>query len=130
MKGQKSVHRMNNGELRFYRCMLRLRRERRHRMLASTFAMLAVACAVIVGSLLYSSFRSNAGNSFKYYTKITVESGETLWSLADEYIDYDHYKDKGRYVAEIQSINHLDENGTIMAGQILIVPYYSDIYIE
>ena len=51
MRGQKSVSRMNNGELRFYRCMLRLRRERRRRLLISMFAMLAITCVIITGSI-------------------------------------------------------------------------------
>ena len=120
MRGQKSVSRMNNGELRFYRCMLRLRRERRRRLLISMFAMLAITCVIITGSIYCSSIKSHAGSGFKYYTSITVETGETLWSLADEYINYD----------EVQSINHLDGAGTLMAGQTLIVPYYSDEYVE
>ncbi len=130
MRGQKSVSRMNNGELRFYRCMLRLRRERRRRLLISMFAMLAITCVIITGSIYYSSIKSHAGSGFKYYTSITVETGETLWSLADEYIDYEHYKDKNRYIAEVQSINHLDGSCTLMAGQTLVVPYYSDEYVE
>ena len=130
MRERKSIRRMNNGELRFYKSMLRLRRERRRKMLISTFAMLAVTCVIIVGCISYSSIRSSAGSGFKYYTRITVEAGETLWSLADEYIDYDYYKDKGRYVSEVKSINHLEEDGVIFAGQMLIVPYYSDEYVE
>ncbi|MCI9337561.1 MAG: LysM peptidoglycan-binding domain-containing protein [Lachnospiraceae bacterium] len=127
---QKSIRRMNNGELRFYRCMLRLRRERRRRLLISMFTMLAVACVIIVGSVFYSSIRTQAGNGFKYYTTVTVESGETLWSLADEYVDYNYYRDKNKYISEVKSINHLDEDCTITAGQSLIVPYYSNEYVE
>ena len=41
MKEQKSIRRMNDGELRFYKCMLRLRRERRRRIVVSMFAVLA-----------------------------------------------------------------------------------------
>ena len=130
MKRQKSIRRMNDGELRFYRCALRMRRERRRRILVSTFAMLAVACAVMTGCILYSSIRSHAGNGFKYFTRVTVETGETLWSLADEYIDYGYYKDKNRYISEVRSINHLDDDCTITAGQALVLPYYSEEYVE
>lgn len=130
IKEQKSVRRMNDGELRFYKCMLRLRRERRRRLLMSMFIMLAVFCVVMIGTLLHSSIRTQAGSGFKYYTSITVESSETLWSIADEYVDYEHYKDKNKYIAEVQHINHLDDDCTIKAGQLLIVPYYSDKYVE
>lgn len=129
-KEQMSVRRMNDGELRFYRCMLRLRRERRRRLLVSMFVMLAVFCMFMTGTILYSSIRTQAASGFKYYTSVTVESGETLWSLADEYVDYEHYMDKNKYIAEVQRINHLDDDCMIMAGQMLIVPYYSDEYVE
>lgn len=129
-KEQMSIRRMNNGELRFYRCMLRLRRERRRRLLMSMFVMLTVFCVVMIGTLLYSSIRTQAGSGFKYYTSVTVESGETLWSLADEYVDYEHYKDKNKYIAEVQRINHLDDECTITAGQLLVIPYYSHEYVE
>lgn len=130
MKEQKSVRRMNDGELRFWRCMIRMRRERRRRVLASTFFVLAVACVIMTGAIFYSSIKSHAGSGFKYYTSVTVEAGETLWSLADGYIDYDYYKDKDKYISEVQSINHLDDDYTIIAGQFLIVPYYSEEYVE
>ena len=130
MKEQKSIRRMNDGELRFWRCMTRMRRERRRKMMASTFFVLAVTCVIMTGSIFYSSIRSHAGNGFKYYTSVTVEAGETLWSLADEYIDYDYYKDKNKYISEVRTINHLDDDYTIIAGQTLIVPYYSEEYVE
>ena len=61
MKEQKSIRRMNDGELRFYKCMLRLRRERRRRIVVSMFAVLAVTCVIMAGTILYSSIRTQAG---------------------------------------------------------------------
>lgn len=130
MRGQEQIYRMNDSELRKFRRILRLRRERRRKMLITTLSMLAVTCAIIFGAGIYPSIRTNAGNGFKYYTSVVIEPGETLWNLADEYIDYNHYKDKNKYVAEVQRINHLDSDYTIYAGQMLIVPYYSDEYIR
>lgn len=130
MKEQKSIRRMNDGELRFCRCMLRMRRERRRRLLVSAFAMLAVTCVLVTGCIFHSSIRSHAGNGFKYFTRVTVENGETLWSLADAYIDYDYYKDKSKYISEVQSINRLDDDCRITVGQTLILPYYSEEYVE
>ena len=107
-----------------------MRRERRRKMMASTFFVLAVTCVIMTGSIFYSSIRSHAGNGFKYYTSVTVEAGETLWSLADAYIDYENYRDKNSYISEVRSINHLDEDGSLMAGQVLIMPYYSEEYVK
>ena len=66
----------------------------------------------------------------KYYTQVTVAYGETLWDLSDDYIDYDEYKNKKEYIAEVQSINHLAEEDSIRAGQTLIVPYYSYDFVK
>ena len=132
MGEQKSMYGVDDREVRERRRALRRHRQHRHRrrILISALAMLEAACMIIGGGFYASSIRSSAGSGFKYYTSVTIEYGETLWSLADEYINYDHYKDKNRYIAEVQSINHLDGAGTLMAGQTLIVPYYSDEYVE
>ena len=130
MSGEKSVRGMSDRELRKARRELRQRRSHRHKLFISALAMLAAACMIVGGSFYAASIRSSAGSGFKYYTGVIVESGDTLWSLADEYIDYGHYKDKNRYIAEVRSINHLDGDCAIMAGQMLIVPYYSDEYVR
>lgn len=120
---------MNDRELRSYRRALRLRRERRRKAAVLAISGFAAFCIIMVFSLSYGALRSNASSGFKYYTSITVEAGENLWDIADEYIDYNVYRDKNSYISEVRSINHLDENGTIAAGQILVVPYYSTEFV-
>lgn len=109
---------------------LLLRRERIYTVMPVLFAVFATACMVFICAVSYRSIRTNASSGFKYYTSVTVENGQTLWDIADEFIDYDYYKNKNSYIAEVKSINHLDENCSIDAGQILILPYYSDQYIK
>lgn len=91
-------------------------------------AAFSAICMIIICTTLCSSLRSNANNGFKYYTSIIVQPGETLWELADQYMDYENYKDKQSYISEVMSINHLEED-MICAGQMLVVPYYSSEYI-
>lgn len=67
---------------------------------------------------------------FKYYTSITVQNGETLWGIADDYIDYSQYKNKNAYISEVMSINQLDDASDIISGQKLTVPYYSSEFIK
>ena len=129
MKVQKELREMNDRELRSYRRALRLRRERRRKAAVLAISGFAAFCIIMVFSLSYGALRSNASSGFKYYTSITVEAGENLWDIADEYIDYYVYRDKNSYISEVRSINHLDENGTIAAGQILVVPYYSTEFV-
>ena len=129
MNVQRNIHEMSERELRKYVRVLRLRRERRKKCLTLAAAAFAAFCMVLVCTVSYNSINSSANDGFKYYTSVTVEAGESLWDIADSYMD-GHYDSRDNYIAEVCSINHLDENGTVMAGQTLIVPYYSSEYVQ
>lgn len=128
MQNRRSFGTMDDRALRSYRRVLRLRRARRQKLVLGFVTVFAAICMVLICSLSYRAIRSNASSSFKYYTSITVNTGDTLWNIADEYIDYDFYKNKNSYISEVKHINHLEED-TISAGQTLVVPYYSSEYI-
>lgn len=121
---------MSDREMRSCRRALLLQRRRIYKMRLVLLAVSATVCMIAICAVSYRSIRTSAGSGFKYYTSVTVESGETLWDIADEYIDYAHYKNRNSYITEVQSINHLDDNCSITAGQTLILPYYSSIYIK
>ena len=129
MREQKNIREMSDRELRRYKRALRLRKERRCKALRISIIAIATLCIIVIFSASYGAIKSNANSKFKYYTSITVEAGENLWDIADEYIDYDIYENKNNYIAEVKSINHLDESSTIVAGQMLIVPYYSAEFV-
>lgn len=112
------------------RRVLFFQRQRRYKIRPVLFATLATVCMILICAVSYRSIRTNAGSGFKYYTSVTVENGETLWDIANEYVDYNYYKSRNSYITEVQHINHLDENCSITAGQILILPYYSSQYIN
>jgi hypothetical protein len=61
---------------------------------------------------------------YKYYTSIQLESGDTLWDIANEYMTKE-YSDADAYIREVKEINYLSSDD-ITAGMYLIVPYYSD----
>lgn len=88
------------------------------------------ACMILIFSFSYGSIRTNADSGFKYYTSVTVENGETLWEIAEEFFDHNYYENKNSYITEVRHINHLDEDCSIDAGQIIILPYYSSQYIR
>lgn len=60
--------------------------------------------------------------NYKSYTSIEIRPGDSLWSIAAEYMteDYDSVQD---YVQEIKIWNGL-ETDEIHAGRFLIVPYH------
>ena len=131
MKAQKSIYYMTDRELRSYKRSLRRQREIRRKCF--TFLMtfcLIVICAISYHSINTSAHTTDEETNFKYYTSITVAYGETLWDIADNYIDYKEYDDKNDYIEEVRSINHLDEESAIRAGQHLIVPYYSTEFVK
>ncbi len=129
MSKRQNIYEMNDRELRNYRRILKLRRERRKKCFALAGAALATFCMILICTVSYSAIKTKANSGYKYYTSVTVGAGETLWELADNYIDYDFYNNKSSYISEVQSINHLDEEGTVKAGQVLILPYYSAEFV-
>ena len=111
------------SERRIRRNRLRRQQEmrKRFRMFLMTVFLIA-AC-----SFTLSAFRSNAKNeiqtSGKYYKSITVSNNDTLWSIAEAYMDEEHYTSVNEYINEVIRMNSLP-NDTICYGQHLIIPYY------
>ena len=71
--------------------------------------------------------------AYKYYTGITVRPGDTLWSIAEEQFKNNRqtassYKGVRSYMKEVISLNNLNDGNYLLAGQKLIVPYYSSDY--
>ncbi len=60
---------------------------------------------------------------YKYYAAVSVERGETLWSIAESYYTQD-WKSMRTYVKESSRLNHIG-SGQVKHGQTLVVPYYS-----
>jgi cell division protein YceG involved in septum cleavage len=64
------------------------------------------------------------GERYKQVISIEIKKGDTLWSIASEYMS-EEYKDLNEYIEEIKDTNGMltDE---IHAGNYIIVPYYVD----
>ena len=58
----------------------------------------------------------------KYYTSIEVSVGDSLWSIAEEYMDAGN-QSVYDYIDEIKEINGL-KSDQIRAGEYLMVSYY------
>ena len=63
---------------------------------------------------------SNA--SKKYYKCITIEEGDTLWDIANEY-KTEEYASTQDYIDEVLAINNLNTD-VIVDGTNLLIPYY------
>ena len=122
------ISEMSDRQLQEFKRYLKQRIERRQRVrkiAGAAFLALYLMGATI---LSYNALSPKASEGYKYYTSITIKPGDTLWDIANEYIDSEHYKNQKEYMDEVKSINHLEDDN-LKAGQIIVVPYYSSKFI-
>ena len=121
---------MSDRELRNY-----LRKRRRQREIRRIFLLTGIAVVLVLGlALSYHALLSHANTeigdiSYKYFTSIQIEPGDTLWGLADRYADQEHYASRDQYITEVMIMNHMSSED-LSAGSYLILPYYSPEFIE
>lgn len=92
---------------------------------------LFVVTVAVIGCILFGSTKAQAAPaepSYKYYTSIQVQKGDTLWNIASEHISGE-YASMNDYIEEICKINHISDSD-IHSGQYLTIPYYSNEYME
>lgn len=94
--------------------------------LAKIIVISSVVLALSFCIFLFMPTSAKGSNEprYKYFKSITIESGESLWSIAKEYMseEYDSIYD---YISELKSMNGLTDD-TIHAGNNLVVSYYSE----
>lgn len=93
------------------------------KMTLFTAAFIFAVCLSVLGSRVADAH----GNSqeepvdYRYYKSIQVNSGDTLWSIAGEYMDEDS-ESITEYVELLKDINRLDSS-EIHEGRYLTVAY-------
>ena len=98
---------------------------RRQKGIIAIVFIVIIAFGILLGtgmSTLASSDKDIASYN-KYYVSVRVESGDTLWTIADEYIDGFNIE-KTDYIEEVCEINEISKDD-IHAGDYIVVPYYS-----
>ena len=101
------------------------RRLKRQLTIFATSLFIILACCVIFGNLYSLAYDMN---SYKddYYTSITIKQGDTLWSIANEYVsDNDSVQ---KYVDKIKKINGLKDDN-IQSGMKLVVIYDDNQFV-
>lgn len=98
---------------------------RRQKGIIAIVFIIIVAVGILLGSSMntLASSEKDISSYNKYYVSIQVESGDTLWTIADEYIDGFNIE-KTDYIEEICEINEISKDD-IHAGDYIVVPYYS-----
>ncbi len=105
---------------------------RRQRIFKRQVSMLIVVITIILFMIFFNRFSVMTGAQsdtytpeFKYFTTVTVHTGDTLWNIAKEHYSEVHYHSFNEYLNEIYNLNHLAQNDKINAGECIIIPYYS-----
>lgn len=87
-------------------------------------AILLLLFVIVIGGSISGLARARKAkeDSYKYYTSILIEKGDTLWSIASEHMtpEYDRIED---YICEVRRLNHIFGDG-IYAGEYLTIPCY------
>lgn len=98
---------------------------RRQRGILAVAIIIVVALGILLGTSMnaLASSEKDIASYNKYYVSIRIESGDTLWSIADEYVE-EFNLSKEAYIAEVCQINGISENN-IQAGDHIVIPYYS-----
>ncbi len=97
----------------------------RKRFLFTAITVVAILLGIVLGNNVLSSSHSSAYSDVQKevrYTSIKIESGDTLWTIAEEYM-CSEYDDVNDYIRDVKQINNLYSD-VIHAGAYLMVPYY------
>ena len=87
----------------------------------------AILCVLILFSALFITKTVTAQRNddrAKLVTSIEVKKGDTLWSIASDFIS-EEYNDINEYIEEIKDSNGMASDD-IHVGNYIIVPYYVD----
>lgn len=98
---------------------------RRQKGLLVVVIILLVSLGILLGSSMSALAGSDAdiASYNKYYTSVRVEAGDTLWDMADEYVEGFNIS-KSKYIAEVCELNGISGDD-IQAGDYIVMPYYS-----
>jgi cell division protein YceG involved in septum cleavage len=86
--------------------------------------VLFVAILLSVGFITKTVTAQRNSERVKLVTSIEIQKGDTLWSIASEYIS-DEYDDVTEFIEEIKTSNGMASE-EIRVGNYIIVPYFAD----
>ena len=128
-----NMRRMRIEDVRSERRILKNRTRRQREMKKNFLILVMTVCLIVTCSISLNGFRANAKDnstkvSYKYYKSVAVTGNDTLWSIAEEYMDEEHYDSITDYIQEVKNMNSLADD-TIHYGEYLIIPYYDSDFV-
>ena len=89
--------------------------------------ILILIICVSFGAFFVSAHEKTSADDtvYKYYKSIEIQSGDTLWAIAEDTMT-DEYNSVAEYVQVLKDMNNLDSDN-IQAGQNLIIAYNDSV---
>ncbi len=105
--------------------MKRRTKSRYNKTLATAIVILSVMLCFVFSIVIFTTpAQGKEKPRQKYFKSIEIEAGDTLWSIAEEYMSYE-YDCTMDYVRELKSMNGLVSDD-ITEGNSLVIAYYSE----
>lgn len=128
-----SMNLMRIEDVRSERRIIKNRIRRQREIKKNFIILIMTVCLIITCSVSLNAFRSNAKDditeiSYKYYKSIAIDNDDTLWTIAEKYMDEEHYDSIFDYIQEVKSMNSLIDD-VIHYGDYLIIPYYDNNFV-
>lgn len=128
-----NMNRMRIEDIRSERRIMNNRIRRQREMKKNFLIFVITICLIVTCSISLNGFRANAKDdstevSYKYYKSITIANDDTLWSIAEQYMDEDHYESISDYINEVKNMNAMTDD-VIHYGDHLIIPYYDNSFV-
>ena len=129
--GGKTYSYSENCEKSFVRSMNnKRRREKQLRRRIITFCVSA-SVIIFLALILSFSFKSDASSSedqkqYRYYTSVIITTGDSVYSVAEKYMDNLHYRNVDELACDIAEINRISTKTELQAGTSIFVPYYEN----
>lgn len=98
----------------------RRRQENRIKLIAALVAVAIILTFLFNVVLANSNVQGDVDISGKGYITITVEAKDTLWSIAEAYMNDDYYT-YDSFINEVARMNRIEED-EIYAGDQLLIP--------
>ena len=100
----------------------RIKSNIRRVVIASGLAITAVVVMLVLGRGAVKT-QASTDAPVKLYKSISISSGDSLWSIAESYMDPEYYGDGRDYIDEVKSINGIGD--LIYSGESIVIPYYT-----